>query len=936
VPRLVSDRLGEAGRILALAIAYFAFARIALLFWADGDMISPLWPPAGFAVAVLVRGGKRFAFGVFLGAVLLAVSIGAVLPVAIGTGAGAAVEALVGAALFARFVSRVRPFDRVADVVALLVVSGVAAIVGATVAVGTLWAGGLAPGESVTDGWRLWSLGDAVGILTVTPLLLAWAQPIRRPTRAQFVSGLALAVTTVVLTGIVVGIGDASVVRSLSGCLLLPLVIWAALLGRQRAVVTVSALVAAIGVWATVHDRGPLGLDPSHHLFESLGLLDGFIAALTLTGLILAAVETRRSRAESETIRLLEAERHAQLDAERASRRTNEILESIADGCFSLDGDWKITYANSTALRLGRRTAEQAIGHSFWDVVPELVGTAFEVRYREAMRTQQVARFEAYSDAFQSWFAADAYPAPDQLTVYFRDITSRKQDEEELRAAEARYRELVEHLPLTVYTTTLGADRDALYVSPHATQMLGIPPAEAQPARLLELIHPDDQERVRGEITRAHERREARMLEYRLIRPDGRTIWLRDSSLVVHDEEGTAICAQGYLLDVTQERVLEESLRQSQKMEAVGQLAGGIAHDFNNLLTVILGRTDFALQTVAESADGAREEIEAARGAATQAAALTQSLLAFSRRQLLEPRPTAPGDIVCETMNLVGRLIGEDIAIRTSIDPSVPLIAVDPAHIQQVLMNLCLNARDAMPTGGVLELAVNRSTVRRYASGFVDQPVPGDYVEISVRDTGVGIDDETRARLFEPFFTTKPPGSGTGLGLATAYGIVRQSGGQLAVQSAPGSGTTFSLFFPPSEEPNAANEHPHAAIPDGQESVLLVEDEPAVRAVTQRLLEISGYRVHAAATANDAVAAWNTEENGFDLLLTDVVMPGLSGQDLADQLATATPSLKVLYTSGYPNGHLRAGAQKNTGAAFLQKPFTREQLSAKVRTLLDT
>jgi PAS domain S-box-containing protein len=552
------------------------------------------------------------------------------------------------------------------------------------------------------------------------------------------------------------------------------------------------------------------------------------------------------------------------------------------------------------------------------------------------MRTQQVARFEAYFEAYQSWFAADAYPAPDQLTVYFRDITSRKQDEEELRAAEARYRELVEHLPLTVYTTTLGAGREALYVSPHAKQMLGIDSAEAQPARVLELIHPDDQERVRAEITRAHERRDPLMLEYRLTRPDGSTIWLRDSSLIIHDEEGTAICVQGYLLDVTQERLLEESLRQSQKMEAVGQLAGGIAHDFNNLLTVILGRADFALQTVADSADSTREEIEAARGAATQAAALTQSLLAFSRRQLLDPRPTAPGDIVCETMNLVGRLIGEDIEVRTSIDHSVPLIAVDSAHIQQVLMNLCLNARDAMPNGGVLELDVKHSTVRRYAPGFVDQPVAGEYVEISVRDTGVGIDAETQARLFEPFFTTKQPGAGTGLGLATAYGIVRQSGGQIAVVSTPGNGTTFSLFFPPSDEPEARPEHPQTAIRDGQESVLLVEDEPTVRAVTQQMLESSGYRVHAAATANEALAAWNTEENGFDLLLTDVVMPGLSGQGLADQLAATTPSLKVLYTSGYPNGHLRADVQKSTGGAFLQKPFTREQLNANVRALLDT
>ena len=365
----------------------------------------------------------------------------------------------------------------------------------------------------------------------------------------------------------------------------------------------------------------------------------------------------------------------------------------------------------------------------------------------------------------------------------------------------------------------------------------------------------------------------------------------------------------------------EEQLRQAQKMEAVGRLAGGIAHDFNNLLTVITSYGDLLLEDLAPD-DSRRDDVEQIRKAAEGAAALTRQLLAFSRQQVLEPKVLDIRAIVAGTEKLLRRLIGADVQLATSLASDLGAVKADPGQLEQIIINLAVNARDAMPGGGRLTIA---------ATGMEEvEGRPGRWVMLAVSDTGIGMDEQTKARIFEPFFTTKESGKGTGLGLATVYGIVKQAGGFIWVDSEPGRGTSFEVYLPRVDEPVApAITRPAPAEPGrGTETVLLVEDAPAVRLVTRQVLERYGYTVLEAPTGDMALRLAAKHHGPIHLLLTDVVMPGLSGRQLAGQLSQLRAEMKVLYVSGYAD-------TVESGVAYLQKPFAPEALARRVRDVLD-
>jgi PAS domain S-box-containing protein len=400
------------------------------------------------------------------------------------------------------------------------------------------------------------------------------------------------------------------------------------------------------------------------------------------------------------------------------------------------------------------------------------------------------------------------------------------------------------------------------------------------------------------------------------------------------------IKAGGYInlygKDVTEEKSLAEKFMQAQKMEAIGRLAGGIAHDFNNLLTVIGGycglvQADLPKGSLVEAQVG-----EIAR-AAKQAAALTTQLLAFSRKQVLIPQVVDTNALVGALEKIVGRVVGEDVELRTFLHPGTGNFRADPGQIEQALMNLVVNARDAMPAGGKLTIETSmRVFDEAYAREHADVK-PGEYVRIAVSDTGVGMDREVLSHIFEPFFTTKEQGKGTGLGLSTVYGIVKQSDGHITCYSEPGKGTTFTIYFPRTAEGRAAVSPslPGTAPQRGTETILLVEDEEAVRGFARTVLERNGYRVLEAAGGIDALAALAAREYEVDLLVTDVVMPRMSGKELARSLAQISPSVKVLYVSGYTGNAVVHGSILDPGADFLQKPFSSRELLAKVRELLD-
>ncbi|TLY54232.1 MAG: response regulator [Gemmatimonadetes bacterium] len=388
--------------------------------------------------------------------------------------------------------------------------------------------------------------------------------------------------------------------------------------------------------------------------------------------------------------------------------------------------------------------------------------------------------------------------------------------------------------------------------------------------------------------------------------------------------------------DVTAQRQLEEQLRQSQKMEAVGQLAGGIAHDFNNLLTAILGSTQLLLNNM-PSGDPRREDAEEVRHAGLRAAELTRQLLAFSRRQVLAPKVLELNVVVGNMDRMLRRLLGEDVELVTSLDPTAGAVNADPGQLEQVLLNLAVNARDAMPGGGRLSIETTRLALHEEHLERRHRLPPGDYACLVVTDTGVGMDEATQAHLFEPFFTTKEVGKGTGLGLATVYGIVKQSGGYIWVYSEPRRGTTVKVYLPrvPGASEAPAPAPPARAARGGNETVLLVEDAAPVRALARRSLEACGYRVLDASDGPSALELSARHAAGIDLLVTDVVMPGMSGRELAERLAPQRPEMKVLYTSGYTDDAMVRQGVLNAGVAFLQKPFVPDMLARKVREVLD-
>jgi nitrogen-specific signal transduction histidine kinase/ActR/RegA family two-component response regulator len=402
------------------------------------------------------------------------------------------------------------------------------------------------------------------------------------------------------------------------------------------------------------------------------------------------------------------------------------------------------------------------------------------------------------------------------------------------------------------------------------------------------------------------------------------------------DDEEDEETLLGTVFDVTERRQLEEQLLQSQKMEAVGRLAGGIAHDFNNLLTAVSGYTELLLSELPEG-DPRRESAEEIRQAGDRAASLTRQLLAFSRRQVLEPRVLDLNAAIADMEKLLRRVIGEDIELTSSLDPELWRTRADPGQIEQAILNLVVNARDAMPRGGRLTLeTANVELDEKFTRGLTTVH-PGPHVMLAVSDTGLGMSPELQARLFEPFFTTKERGKGTGLGLSTTYGIVKQSGGSIWVYSEPGQGTTFKIYLPRCEEPlDAAPEAPPVpAIPlTGSETVLLVEDEPEVRRLVEKLLRKQGYTVIAAAGPGEAIPLAGSLPR-IDILLTDVIMPGMNGRELARSLAGRRPGMRVLYMSGYTDTAIAQQGILEPGTAFLSKPFTPDALARKMREVLD-
>jgi PAS domain S-box-containing protein len=504
-----------------------------------------------------------------------------------------------------------------------------------------------------------------------------------------------------------------------------------------------------------------------------------------------------------------------------------------------------------------------------------------------------------------------------------------------LRATEVSYATLVEHAPVPIYRST--PDGRILAVNGALVRLLGYASAaDVLQLRMARDVYADPAERQRLLDRDVHSDRVYDELEATWKRQDGRLLTVQLSVRTIRNGLGHVDYYETFVHDLTEQRRLQTQLAQSQKMEAVGRLAGGIAHDFNNLLTVITTSCDLLLEDLA-AGDTRREDVEQVRKAADGATALTRQLLAFSRQQVLAPRVVDLGDVVHGVEKMLRRVIGEDIDLVTLLDDEAGAVKADVGQIEQVLMNLAVNARDAMPTGGKLSIETGNIEHDPDYAREQEAAAVSRFVMLAVSDTGIGMDEATKARIFEPFFTTKEPGKGTGLGLATVYGIVKQSGGFIWVYSEPGLGTTFKIYLPRVDAAAVSGVSAPALIASlrGTETVLLVEDAAAVRAVTHQALARQGYTVLDAPNGAEALRIAADHPDPIHLLLTDVVMPGLSGRQLADELTRLRPDTKVLFTSGYTDDAVVRHGVLESGIAYLQKPFTVDGLARKVREVLD-
>ena len=646
-----------------------------------------------------------------------------------------------------------------------------------------------------------------------------------------------------------------------------------------------------------------------------------------------------RTEALARAIRHLESEATERRRKEEVLLRLAAIVECSEDAIIAANLDGKITDWNAGAEKMfGYSRAEAAEMPVSIIAPPERRHEPLEIlaRIRKGAGVINQGTVRMKQDGKPVHVSLTVSPIRDRAgrltgsAAIARDITERMEMEAALRRSEANFRSVIENSPYGALRTLL--DGRILLANPAVVRMLGY----SSESDLLSLnmttdIYRDPADRARI-IEQSRNTEYVKDIEVEWKHRSGSSIMVRFSSHIVRNQAGEIDHFDLMVQDITKQRNLEDQLRQAQKMEAIGRLAGGVAHDFNNLLGVIIGYSELVLDQI-EPASAVRSQVEQIRRAGERATALTRQLLAFSRQQVLDTKPLNLNAIISDMAQMLLRLIGEDVELQTKLESELHAIRGDQGQIEQVIMNLAVNARDAMPQGGKLMIETRNVTVEEDELQRRTPMMPGDYILLTISDTGVGMDAETQAHIFEPFFTTKAQGKGTGLGLATVYGVVKQSGGYIWVYSEPGVGATFKVYLPrvlgelqTSRPPDMGDSH------RGSETVLVVEDEVSLRTFTCTLLQNNGYTVLEAGDGDEALALAGQYKRPIHLLLTDMIMPGMNGPAVAEKLASLHPEAQVLFMSGY-TGFVSRGLI-DPHAILISKPFTREELLRKIQQVL--
>jgi two-component system, cell cycle sensor histidine kinase and response regulator CckA len=651
--------------------------------------------------------------------------------------------------------------------------------------------------------------------------------------------------------------------------------------------------------------------------------------------------------------------------AEKSQAQLAEIVQGMNEACFALDREWRFTFVNDRCETLFHHRRDEMLGKSIWDVFAKLVGTPMEKNYRRAMTERVPVAYEAFSPVTQSWLDIRLFPSGDGLAAFLLNIQERKQAEEAIqqrtmeltKANEALQKEVIERKraqeELIWKTAFLEAQIDSapdaiLVVNENGKRIL-------ENERLFQLFkipkdfaqHDDETKMLQYVIARVKNPKQfSERVAHLYAHPDeiGRDeIGLADGTILdrysapVRDKTGKYYGRIWTFRDITGQRKLEEQFRQSQKMEAVGQLAGGVAHDFNNILAIIQMQSD-SLRGRCDLTTEQAQYADEISATVDRAAALTRQLLLFSRREVFQPRDLDLSECITSMTKMLWRILGENIRVQLKLAPLPMFIHADAGMMDQVLMNLCVNARDAMPNGGHLIIETSGVEFDEFAVVQSPQTRVGSFVCLSVSDNGCGIPPEIMPKIFEPFFTTKDVGKGTGLGLATVFGIVQQHQGWINVYSEVGHGTTFRIYLPRLGKNQGQKSLPpaFAEMRGGNETILLAEDDPSLRLSVRKALSQLGYRILEAPTGIKALEVWKQNHDEIRLLLTDLVMPdGMNGKDLARHILQDNPGMKVIYMSGYSAEVVGRDFPLKEGINFLTKPFQASKLAQTIRAALD-
>ena len=913
---------------VACAVSYFALARLGYRF-AIPSGIATLWPASGLMLGLLLTCNRRdwpaIVVGGMTGSVLSDLLIHYSPTLAIAAAAANEFESVVAAIVLLRITPypvRLRSLAEVRSFVlgAVVGANAVTACVGALMMYVGLH---IAP----ATGWFMWWVGDGLGMLVVTPVVLAVGS---RWWRGQsFALPRAIEAAVLVLLFVVIGIlalgPRGQRVVNPGPYILFPLLFWAGVRFRPGGAALAALLTAAVTIWFAATGNGALGGGAKTGLAIAAQIYL-YLMVATLFAIVTAALmEELKVTAE-------------QLGEGRALYRA--LVESATDAILRVNPEGRITFANSAAVRLFEASDTTLVDLPLASVVPALTpgaGTPGDVSAEQ--RGLQAWALAGRSRSgreipLEASFGTSTVSGEPMVTVILRDITERTAALARLRDAEARMRFAFEASGVGVWdldhlTGVVRWSESLERLHGLATGTFG-----GTMQAFLDLVHPDDLDTVRDAIRNAARHGQDSNVTYRCAWPDGSVRWINMRGRDIRDVRNQPSVATGVGIDVTAMRSLEDQYRQAQKMEAVGQLAGGIAHDFNNLLMAITGYSAMLAEDLPKDSPLQTDVAEIDR-AATRAASLTRQLLAFSRRQLLMPTVLDLTKTVLDMEPLLRRLIPEDIEIIIRCAPDVGHVRADLGQIEQVILNLALNGRDAMPDGGVLSFEVLNVSVEEEDERRHFDALPGECVMLAVTDTGVGMDAATQARAFEPFFTTKPVDKGTGLGLSTVHGIVNQSGGRIWVYSEPGRGTTFKVYLPCVDAPLDP-----LATPDvstsllASETILLVEDDATLQTLAQRTLEAHGYRVFVATTPDEALALLGVHGAAVDLLLTDIVLPQKNGRLLAEEALALVPGLRVLYMSGYTDDIIFRRGVLASDMQFIAKPFGQSALLRKLREVL--